>query len=144
MNPTRVASWSLAAILGAAALACGAQESGGPAARLTPQASGGISYLTGGVSLEERDAIREQANEYNLWIWLARTGSGYFLADVKVDIEDARGRPVLDTVTTGPWLLARVPAGRYTIHTDQSDAATTVNVGTTGHTVSVLRFPGPE
>ena len=61
-----------------------------------------------------------------------------------MDIEDATGRPVLDTVTDGPWLLARVPAGRYTIHTDQSDAATTVNVGATGHAVSVLRFPGPE
>ena len=144
MNAIRVVALPLAAILGTAALACAAQEISAPGAGLTPQTSGGIRYITGGVGDEERDAIRQQANEYSLWIWLARSGSGYFLADVKVDIEDASGRPVLDTVINGPWLLARVPAGRYTIHTDQSDAATTVNVGTTGHTVSVLRFPGPE
>jgi hypothetical protein len=144
MNPKRVVTLSLAAILGTTGLACAAREMGAPGAGLTSQTSGGIRYLAGGVSEEERDAIREQANGYNLWIWLARSGSGYFLADVKVSIVDARGQPVLDTVTNGPWLLARVPPGRYTIRTDQSDAATTVSVGAAGHTVEVLRFPGPE
>jgi hypothetical protein len=144
MKPKEVVTLSLAAILGATGLVCAAQEINAPAAGLTPQTSGGIRYITGGVSDEERDAMREQANGYNLWIWLARSGSGYFLANVKVSIVDARGQPVLDTVTDGPWLLARVPPGRYTIRTDQSDAATTVNVGAAGHTVEVLRFPGPE
>lgn len=108
----------------------------------SPQTSGGVQWLTGGVTLEERDAIREQASDYNLWIWLARTGSGYFLADVRVSVEDAAGRPVLDTVTDGPWLLARLPPGRYTIRTDQSDAVTPVTVGPSGQAVAVLRFPG--
>ncbi len=144
MNPIRVVTLLLAATLGATGLVCAAQEINAPAAGLMPHTSGGIRYLTGGVSEEERDAIREQANGYNLWIWLARSGSGYFLSDVKVNIVDARGQPVLDTVTNGPWLLARVPSGRYTIRTDQSDAATTVSVGAAGHTVEVLRFPGPE
>jgi hypothetical protein len=146
MDATRGASVLLAAILGATGLACAAQAMSEPGARLAqpPQTSGGIPYLSGGVGVEERDQIREKANDYNLWIWLARTGSGYFLADVKVNIEDARGRPVLDTVTNGPWLLARVPPGRYTIRTDQSEAPTTVTVGAVGHTQTVLRFPGPE
>src|SRR4030095_11378965 len=111
MNPKRVVTLSLAALLGTTGLACAARERGAPGAGLTSQTSGGIRYLAGGVSEEERDAIREQANGYNLWIWLARSGSGYFLADVKVSIVDARGQPVLDTVTNGPWLLARVPPG---------------------------------
>ncbi len=146
MNPNWAADLLLAAILGVTGFACAAQGTREPDAGSTPasQTSSGIAYLTGGVSLEERDAIRERANDYNLWIWLARTGSGYFLAGVKVSIEDARGQPVLETVTDGPWLLARVPPGRYTIRADQGDAATTVSVGGSGHTVSVLRFPGPE
>lgn len=146
MNPIRATTGALlAAMVGATGLACAAQRPGEPEAQWAqPQASGGIPYLSGGVGLEERDAIREKANDYNLWIWFARAGSGYFLADVKVSIEDARGQPVLDTVTNGPWLLVRVPPGRYTIRTDQSDAAMTVSVGATGHTETILRFPGPE
>ena len=143
MNPIRAARVLLAAIFGATAIACAAQGISEPGGRLAqlPQTSGSVPYLTGGVGFEERDAMRERADDYNLWIWLAQTGSGYFLADVKVSIDDARGRPVLDTVTNGPWLLARVPPGHYTIRTNQNEAATTVNVGATGRTETILRFP---
>lgn len=138
-----VATIAAAYVLGASA-ACAAPVTAAPRTGTTPspQTSDSVTWLTGGVTLEERDAIREQAGDYNLWIWLARTGSGYFLADVRVSVEDAAGHPVLDTVTDGPWLLARVPPGRYTIRTDQSDAVTSVTVAAGGQAVAVLRFPG--
>ena len=138
-----VATIAAAYALGAS-VACAAPGTAASPTEATPspQRSGGVTWLTGGVTLEERDAIREQASDYNLWIWLARSGSGYFLADVRVSVEDADGHPVLDTVTDGPWLLARVPPGRYTIRTDQGGAPTAVTVGPSGQAVAVLRFPG--
>lgn len=130
----------------ATAVAWRAEGASEPATGRSPQprSHGSVTWLTGGVGLEERDAIREQAGEYNLWVWFARSEGGYFLADVEVNIEDAHGQRVLDTRTDGPWLLARVPPGRYVIRTDQQGAATSVSVPKGSRAVTILRFPGDD
>jgi hypothetical protein len=39
----------------------------------------------------------------------------WFLADVRVTIKDGRGHAALDTYSDGPFLLAKLPDGRYTV-----------------------------
>src|SRR5437588_6877017 len=77
----------------------------------------GVNWVSGGVSLEERDAMREVAPDYNLQVVVAMRGSGEYRAEVPVSVEDQNGNAVLSVVTDGPWLFARVPPGRYRVRT---------------------------
>jgi hypothetical protein len=42
-----------------------------------------------------------------------------FTADVHVTINDAQGKRLLDTRSDGPFLLAKLPVGHYTITAEQ-------------------------
>lgn len=77
----------------------------------------GVTYVTGGIGADEAAAMRQAASRYSLAIELAAkaTPRDAYVADVKVDIRDGQGRSVLGTTTDGPFLLAKLPAGRYTI-----------------------------
>ena len=39
--------------------------------------------------------------------------SGNYVSDVQVMIADVSGKTLLDTTSSGPWFLARLPAGNY-------------------------------
>ena len=95
--------------------------------------------VTGGVSEEERDAIlRDAASSYNLWLVFAEQGSGHYLANVRVTIADAANRPVVDVVTDGPWLLAQLRPGHYTLRVGNDDVRH-VTVGA-GRAMTVVRL----
>ena len=96
-------------------------------AQALPQArsQGSIEYVTGGVGKEEADALKQASGDYSLTLELASSGptpegrtTGAYVADALVVIHDAQGREILNTRTDGPLLLARLPAGRYTISAD--------------------------
>ena len=73
----------------------------------------GLTYLTGGVGEDEVMAFRQAAPKYNLRVTFS-SKSGHYLSDIFVTL--SRGdRPVLTVRTDGPFLFARVPAGRYKI-----------------------------
>jgi len=74
----------------------------------------GISYMTGGVGLEERAVMKKEAESYNLWLEFA-TKNGNYLSDVDVRIKDEKGAVVLEEKSTGPWFLASLPAGKYMV-----------------------------
>jgi len=76
---------------------------------------GEVAVLHGGVGEEDRQAIAQKAAEYNLRLTFAWKGSGAYLSDVRVVIRGARNAPVLDTIASGPWLYARLPAGEVTV-----------------------------
>jgi hypothetical protein len=89
-----------------------------PTARLKPQVQNNVTYLCGGVGQEEASFMKQEARGYGLMLtFAARDGS--YLADVNVDIKDARGKPVLQTSCDSPILLVSVPtSGVYRIHAD--------------------------
>ena len=128
-----VASWMLA--LGGAAHA----QSGDGSPMRT---ASGIEYVTGGVGLQSRQQLAAQAGQYNLQLEFAYGPQGEYLADVQVDITDAKGASVLSTRTDGPWLLAKLPAGTYTVKASFGDVTRTqkVNVGA-GKRRLVMVFP---
>lgn len=78
------------------------------------QTPGGISYVSGGVGDESTDRLNSMAGEFNLKLVFAMK-SGEYVSGVKVVIIDAKGKSVLDTISDGPWLLTRLPAGNYKI-----------------------------
>ena len=82
-----------------------------------PRTENNVTVLTGGVGEEEQAAMKAAARDYNLRMMFALR-AGNYLADVKVTILDARGQPVVDTVSDGPWLYAKLAPGTYTVIAD--------------------------
>ncbi|HEY3918912.1 MAG TPA: carboxypeptidase-like regulatory domain-containing protein [Stellaceae bacterium] len=83
-----------------------------PPAALQAQQQGNITFVSGGAGDEDRDALKQVENQYNLRLLFAAR-NGDYLADVDVTLADARGNAVLDTISDGPIFYAHVPPGRY-------------------------------
>jgi len=84
-------------------------------ARLETQQQGSVTYVSGGVGDAEAQAIKDMSSDYSLQLLFVTRQSGQYLADVKVRITDSRNNVMLDTTSEGPYLLAKLPAGRYTV-----------------------------
>lgn len=96
--------------------ALGADESPMP----PEQVQGAASYVTGGVGEEETAAFKRAAAAYPLELQFAQKAlpRDEFLSDVKVTIRNRSGEVVLDATAEGPFLLAKLPAGRYRIEAE--------------------------
>ncbi|RJG06703.1 hypothetical protein D3870_12405 [Noviherbaspirillum cavernae] len=89
-----------------------------PASRLQAKSADGITYLCGGIGVEEVGYMKRAARDYDLMLtFAARDGS--YLADVNVEIDDAGGTPILQIACDGPILLVDLPkAGNYQVRAD--------------------------
>lgn len=74
----------------------------------------GVPYLSGGVSLDEREQLFFTASDYNLKLLFAEKGGSY-LADTEVVVTTRDGRKVLELIAQGPFVFARLPAGDYRV-----------------------------
>ena len=81
---------------------------------LNTNTANGISYLTGGVTLDERQEMADQRKNFSLLLKFAAK-SGRYLGDVVVNITNGKGAALFDSTTDGPWLLVNLPAGSYTL-----------------------------
>ena len=82
------------------------------------QTFGGVSYITGGIGLDESAAMKAAEKDFTLSLLFAQTKRGEFVSDVTVSIKDKTGKIVLEAMSDGPVLLARLPAGAYTVSAD--------------------------
>ncbi len=83
---------------------------------------GDVTYLSGGIGTPEVEAIKHVAQRYPLeleFLGKAKPQDEY-LSQVKVRIKDAHGAMVLDVTSDGPFLLAKMPAGKYTISVEHA------------------------
>ena len=78
------------------------------------QTAGGVSYVSGGVGTESIDRLSSLAGDFNLKLVFALK-SGEYVSGVRVAIVDAAGKSLLDTTSEGPWLLTKLPVGKYQI-----------------------------
>ena len=68
---------------------------------LQAQQQGNITFVSGGAGTEDRDALRQVENQYNLRLLFAAR-NGNYLAGIAVTLNDMRGNAVLDTIAEGP------------------------------------------
>ncbi len=81
---------------------------------VTGKTQQGYAYMSGGVGVEERNEMANQAKNYDLKLSFAdRTGD--YLSDVKVIIDDEHGNEIVNTTTNGPWLYIELPSGKYQV-----------------------------
>ena len=81
---------------------------------LTTNTNNGITYITGGASIDERDEMAAQRKDFTLLLKVAAK-SGKYLGASDVKISNQAGVTVFECTTDGPWLLVDLPEGRYTV-----------------------------
>jgi hypothetical protein len=119
MKPFRHIGWIGAALLAASwSASLYAQSASTGATRVEPshveKTREGIEYLSGGVGVNAQDAINARAKDFNLKL-VFTLNEGNYIADVGVALKDARGRTVVEHTVDGPFFLAKLPAGQYTV-----------------------------
>lgn len=128
-------------LFGVTSNACGAD----PAPAIAARTQGAVSYISGGIGADEKDAMRLLANPYNLRMVFATT-AGEHLADVNVTVRDNKDKVVLDILSEGPCVLAAVPAGTYkvTAHSGATKMTKTASPTAKRGTALYFHFPVPR
>lgn len=95
------------------------------------QTQNGVAYLSGGIGVDQANAMKAAAKDYSLMLTCATKQTGQYLSQVKVSITDKSGAPVLETVTEGPILLAQLAPGQYRISAESNGVTMneTVQIG---------------
>lgn len=94
------------------------------------ETQGPVTFRTGGVGDTEASAMRLAESNYPLsleFIQRARP-KNEFLAYADVTIKDQRGNTVLKTFSDGPFLLAKLPDGTYTVMAKEGEKTETQHV----------------
>ncbi len=83
----------------------------------TEKVQGAVSYITGGIGEDESAAFKQAATAFPLEMLFVQKARprDEFLADVRVSVRDRAGNLMLETIAEGPFLLAKLPDGKYTI-----------------------------
>lgn len=104
----------------------------------------GVSYYNGGVGLDERGRMPQQ---YSLKLVFA-TEKGLYLNDAEVKIVNAAGDEVFRVrADNGPWLIADLPSGTYTVEATLEGRTATlrgVTVKEGSKRVATLRWRSSE
>jgi hypothetical protein len=113
------------------------------------QSDKGLSFLSGGVSVDDRTKMYVERGKYSLLVATVGKGAGNYLAGAHLSINTVRGQAVvLDRIMDGPWLFAALPPGRYDVHATMKPKGPgkaqtlikRVNVTRSGQSQAVLRF----
>ena len=77
----------------------------------------GIEVASGGIGDGQSTAIQSEARHWPLTLEFAVRdhAKSDYAADVQVIVRDTKGQTVLKTTSGGPFLLARLDPGQYTI-----------------------------
>jgi len=69
-----------------------------------------LVVYNGGIGSDEREAVTATGTRLVFF-----QEGGAFVARVEVQIQDQNGREVLNTTSLGPWLILKLPRGRYQV-----------------------------
>jgi len=129
-------------LLASCALSCAALAQAAPA-DLQPRTEHGITYVCGGVGLDESTSMKQVAHDYDLMSTFAAQ-DGSYLADVQVEILGQDGKPLLRTSCDGPMMLVKLPhAGSYRMRAEVGGHAQTRVAQVGGHATRRLLFTWP-
>ncbi|HID83382.1 MAG TPA: hypothetical protein EYH06_00135 [Chromatiales bacterium] len=73
-----------------------------------------VEYVSGGISIEEEQALAEMAKDFTLKVVMALR-CGDYLNNINVLILDKDGKIVLESVTDGPILYVNLQPGKYKV-----------------------------
>jgi hypothetical protein len=116
------------AMLIAGAFACSSAFANPDAQLPEKQTQGDVSYVTGGVGQDEATAMEKAKSKYSLSLEFAQRAKprDEYIANVEVTVTDKSGNVVLNTTSDGPYLLADLPNGKYTVSAVAEDGKSIV------------------
>ena len=81
-----------------------------------PQATApaGIAFISGGIGEAAQAQLLAREKEFNLKLIFTLV-EGNYVSDTQIEIRDAAGRPLISHVADGPFFLARLPVGTYSL-----------------------------
>lgn len=108
-----------------------------PATRI----GGDVTFVSGGIGVAEQERLKAREKEFNLKLVFTLT-EGNYVADVGVVLMDAEGRKVIEDVAVGPFFLAKLSPGTYSVSASYNGHAQSrkVTVGKALRT-EYLRWP---
>ncbi|MDN5939903.1 MAG: carboxypeptidase-like regulatory domain-containing protein [Salinisphaera sp.] len=118
MNISRVIPVSLGLLILAAAPLVGAAQTAKPDwYNVNIQKSdAGFHYVTGGVGDAEQAVMSSRFDTYSYKLVNVVSGpEAAFVSNVHVVIINDKGKKLLETTTDGPWLIANLSPGKYSI-----------------------------
>ena len=132
-------------LIAAAALAALAGSPAAQAVALAPQSYGPVTVVSGGIGVDEAAAIKQMSSRYPLRVVMSRPDGHYRVAEW-LAIARPGGSVVVEIEGAGPWVLADLPPGRYTLQAtfgghEQRRSVVVGRDGTTVHWV-VPQPPG--
>lgn len=94
------------------------------------QHQGSVEFVSGGIGSDQSMAFKEAMSKFPLAMTFdeLEQGKGDYLANVKVMIHDGHGATVLDTTAQGPFLLVKLPEGKYQVKATFKDETQTRDV----------------
>jgi hypothetical protein len=105
-----MATKAMAWVLALSALATNAVGAQPP----TATATGQVAVAAGGVGEAEELALLAVERQFSLKLVFSLI-EGNYLADVDVGVTDVRGKTLIERRGEGPFVLARLPAGEYSV-----------------------------
>lgn len=125
-------------VIGGAAVAAGSML---PAT----QHSGQVSYLSGGIGIDQSAAMKSAMRDYPLTLtFVGSTGNAReYLANVPVIIKDGQGNIVLQALSEGPFMLISLPNGRYMVSASYKGKSQqhAMTVSQSGHVHQTFSWP---
>lgn len=138
-RPASVVLAMLLAAFPALLPAADAPPSDSSTVQLQPQEQNGITYLSGGIGLDESEAFK-QIKGYNLHMTFSTGALNEYLSNVDVVIQAADGRVLLSLNQVGPIVYVKLPADKYTILARQNGQEKRSTVDLTGTAVGTVNL----
>lgn len=94
------------------------------------QTQGTVTFMNGGIGHDEALSMRKEEGRFPLSLEFIKHAKPVdeALADVDLTITDSHGRTALQTLASGPYLLADLPDGKYRIDADLNGQTKTRDV----------------
>lgn len=111
---------------------------------IKPQTQGEVTFVSGGVGGDEQKEMQAIRAGYNVHMLFSIKGTGKYLSDVKVRITNSNGSTVMESLSDGPMLFAKLKPGRYTVAVDRDGQVIRKTATVTGNRKVSLSFTWPE
>lgn len=109
-------------------------------AGLVTKSEDGITYVNGGLDVEQQREIKALRNDFNLQLTFVEKSSGAYLADVDVLIQDTWGKEIIALPDMGPVLLIQLAPGNYRVKAESGDKVQTKTVNVNQQGIKDLYF----
>lgn len=111
---------------------------------IKPQTQGEVEFVSGGVGGDEQKSMQAMRADYNLHLLFSIKDTGEYVSDVKVHIADSNGHPLMESVSEGPMLFAKLKPGRYKVSVDRDGQVVHKAVKVTDRHKVSLSFTWPQ